>query len=103
MEFVFPITQRRKAADSTYPLDDRKAIQPYKTDYRSQTNRALHGQIFRTKILPAIYNHWRANGREPTSDLESAGRIKVVLFSNINKFIFTTIFQILSAWLSHKL
>lgn len=91
MEFEVPITQRRKAAACTYPISDRKAIEPYKKDYRLQINKALRGQIFRTKILPAIFNHWRADGREPTSDLESAGRIKVLKFSTINKFVYMTI------------
>ena len=88
MDFAFPPTERRKAAECIYPLEDRKAIEPYKKDYRSHTTRALRGQTFRTKILPAIYNHWRAVGKEPTSDLESARRIKVLYFSNINRFIY---------------
>jgi hypothetical protein len=93
MQFTYPITERRKAANSTYPISDRKSIEPYKNEYRSQTNRALRGQIFRTKILPAIYNHWRADEREPTSDLESAARIKVLRFSTINKFDYITMFR----------
>jgi hypothetical protein len=88
MDITFPITERRKAAECIYPLNDRKSIEPYKKEYRSHTTRALRGQTFRTKILPAIYNHWRAVGKEPTSDLESAGRIKVLSFLNIDKFVY---------------
>jgi hypothetical protein len=66
-----------KTIECTYTLEERKVINPYKMDYRSQTTSALRKQIFRTKILPTIFNYWRDNGRSPENDEVSAGRIKV--------------------------
>lgn len=85
MEFIPPPRKRKKTKNCSYTRDERKAIEPYKSEYRSHATRELRAQTFRTKILPAIYNYWRGIGNEPSTEEESADRIKV--FTNLLEYL----------------
>lgn len=79
MESIPPPVAPKKLLNCSYSVEERKVFNVYKIEYRSQISSPGRKQIFRSKILPAIFNHWRDVGRIPETDKESAERIKVLL------------------------
>jgi hypothetical protein len=60
-----------------YTAEERKVFQRYKEEYRSQTTKERRGYIFKTKILPDLFNYWTDDGAMTLSDEEAAKRVKV--------------------------
>ena len=72
------IRKTRKARqDCQYTAEERNAIRMHKDEYRSQTTRVSRGHIFKTKILPDMFNYWTNNGALSLSEDEVAKRVKV--------------------------
>jgi hypothetical protein len=72
-------TQKVRKARSAclYSPEEHNAIAMHRELYRSQTTRDQRGHIFRTKILPDMFNHWTDNGVVPLSEEEVADRVRV--------------------------
>ena len=60
---TFNTRKSRKARSGCeYTPKEREVIRVYKEEYREQTSKELRGLVFRTKILPDIFNYWTNNG-----------------------------------------
>jgi hypothetical protein len=53
---------RKPRAACQYTPAERNVIRVHKEEYRSQPTRALRVVIFKTKILPDIFNYWTNDG-----------------------------------------
>jgi len=73
-----PTGKRQKRVDCVYSPEERNVIEVYKEEYRSQTNRKSRFQIYRTKILPAIYTYWQEIGKLPETEEKSRLCAKVL-------------------------
>ena len=80
MEYIPEPQQAQKIIHCRYMIEERNAILPFKVEYRGQTTSLLWKQLFRCKILPAIFNHWHDIRKIPENDQESANHIKVLNF-----------------------
>jgi hypothetical protein len=77
---LIPLEQQpEKVVDSIYSEGERQTLRPHKKDYIIQTTRSGRKQIFRSRILPDIFQYWREIGNIPKSSKESAARIKVII------------------------
>jgi hypothetical protein len=54
---------RKPRRDCKYTVEERAAIAQHKDEYLSQSTSAGRGHVFRSKILPAMFNHWSENGK----------------------------------------
>jgi hypothetical protein len=70
--------KRQKRVNCLYSPEERKVIEVYKEEYRSQTNRKNRFQTYQTKILPAIYTYWQEIGNLPETIEKSRERAKVL-------------------------
>jgi hypothetical protein len=72
-------TRKMRKARSTcrYSVQERGAIVMHRELYRSQITKELRGHIFRTKILPDMFNHWANGGAVSFSEDEVADHVKV--------------------------
>jgi hypothetical protein len=71
---------RKPRKDCKYTADERAVFQQYKEEYKSQTTSQGHGHMFRSKILPDIFNYWTDNGKVLMSSEEMDGHVKVRMF-----------------------
>ncbi len=78
-----PQKQRKKRIDCQYTAAERQVMEKYKHEYRSQPTRKLRAQVFRSKILVDMFNHWHCNNDAPKDAGDSNERIKVLLFINL--------------------
>jgi hypothetical protein len=60
-----------------YTAEERRVIQPFKHEYQSQAEAERRGHIFKSKILPAIFDYWEKDGPGSMSSDEVATRVKV--------------------------
>ena len=74
---LIPRPLRKPRKDSHLSAEERNVIVKYKDEYRSQPTRELRGDIFRSKILVDMFNHWQSHGLDPTDEAEAQHRIKV--------------------------
>lgn len=74
--------ERRSRKDSAYSQEERDVMAVYKEEYRSQPSHELRGMVFRTKILPAIFNYWHTLGKDPQTEEGSIESIKVMAAEN---------------------
>jgi hypothetical protein len=98
------LRKRKKTRISTaaYSTEERKVLDQFKEEFQLQTSRQLRAQVFRSKILVAIYNYWKDNSMVPQSDEESLNRILVCFPFLIEIFIIYYQPQKLSVWLSNN-
>ena len=73
---------RKARQDSKYSREERAVIGKYKAEYRSQTTMDQRGHIFKSSILPDIFNHWTNNGTEPIAEDEMKEKVKVPSISD---------------------
>ncbi|KAG5633335.1 hypothetical protein H0H81_008629, partial [Sphagnurus paluster] len=57
-----PWPQRKTARTRTYPEEDINILNVHKAAYKRLASTAERGDMFRTKILPDMFNHWKAKG-----------------------------------------
>jgi hypothetical protein len=69
---------RKPRKDCRYSREEMKVIGKYKQEYREQTTRELRGNLFKAKILVDLFNLWLKQGKTPTTEEESANRMKVI-------------------------
>jgi len=62
--------QKKPRKDCKYNAQERKAIEPFKHIYQSQTTRDGRLLILRSQILPAMFNYWVSVGND-TEDHDS--------------------------------
>jgi hypothetical protein len=76
-----PTGKRQKRVDCVYSPEERTVIEIYKEEYRNQINRKGRFQIYRTKILPAIYTYWQEIGELPETEIKSrqCAKVNVIL------------------------
>ncbi len=55
-------------------------MEKYKHEYRSQPTCQLPAQVFQSKILVDMFNHWHCNNDAPEDADDSNEQIKVYLF-----------------------
>ena len=60
-----------------YTVPERKAFEIHKKEYISQVTKQSRGFIFRTKILPDIFNYWTECEGLTFDEREVADRVKV--------------------------
>jgi hypothetical protein len=77
MSSATPSPQKQKKVSSVYTYEERKVLQPFKKDYRSQPNKLERANMFRATILPAISNYWKDNGNPPVNEADLSERVKV--------------------------
>jgi hypothetical protein len=65
------VTRRKARKDCKYTAEERKVIDLYKEEFRSETTKAGRVLILRSKILPAIFNYWVQNGTPPKDEDDS--------------------------------
>lgn len=87
MEMIPPEQLPEKTINCAYTLDERAVLNKFKKNYITQTTSSARKQIYRSEILPKIFEYWRGIGKPPKDSEESAGRIKVLIFIiyNINR------------------
>lgn len=68
---------KQKRVSSKYTYEERKVLQAFKKEYRSQPNKAERANMFRSRILPAISNYWKDNGNAPVDEKDLSQRVKV--------------------------
>jgi hypothetical protein len=74
---MMPIGKVRKPRkDCQYTAEECTVFLQYKEDYRLQTTSDGRGHIFRSKILPDIFNYWTDNGNISMSSKEMDGHVK---------------------------
>jgi hypothetical protein len=73
-----PFGGSRNRGNCAYSLEERQVLNEFKIEYKMQTSRPLRAIIFRSKILPAIYNYWTDNGMVQEPEENSRLRIKVL-------------------------
>jgi hypothetical protein len=78
-----PSPQKQKRVPSIYTYEERKVLQPFKKDYRSQPNKQERANMYRTTILPAISNYWKDNGNPPADEADLGERVKVFFPNSI--------------------
>lgn len=54
---------KRPRSGCQYSVQERAVISCFKTEYRAAQNKDERKQIFRSNILPAIFNYWTDNGK----------------------------------------
>jgi hypothetical protein len=74
---MLSVNARQPRKGCSYTPDERKVLNIYKEEYRIQTTSKCRGNIFRTKILPAIFNYWTDDGAVPITRDEEANRVEV--------------------------
>jgi len=69
--------QRRTRRDCKYNAAERRVLEPFKIEFRTQTT--VHGrlQVLRAKILPAMFNYWWSIGQKARTEDESRQWTKV--------------------------
>ena len=71
-------TKMRKARSGCeFTAEERGAFAVHKEEYRSQTTKERRAHIFKTKILPDMFNYWTDHGAVSISQEEIANRVKV--------------------------
>ena len=80
MESIPEPAQPRKQTNCIYLVEVQKIIGIHKKEYISQVSSPMWENIFRSKILPMIFNHWHDIGDMPQNDQASADYIKVLNF-----------------------
>ena len=76
---LFPLGQHpEKSTNCQYTIEERKVLNQWKKDYIIQTSPSTRRQIFRSQILPGIFEYWRSIGRSSESSDVSAYKIKVL-------------------------
>jgi hypothetical protein len=73
---------RKPRKNCLYSVEERIVIQPFKDEYRSQTLAERRGHIFRSKILPAIFDYWAKDGPGSMNSDEVESRVKVCSYSS---------------------
>ena len=68
---------RKPRRDCKYTPEERAVMSEFKVEYLSQSSSPARGHIFRSKILPAIFNYWTANGKLNTIKANMEGEVKV--------------------------
>ena len=70
---------RKPRRDCKYTLNERAIIAVYKDKYQSETTSAGCGHIFRSNILPAIFNYWTETGKinDIWQDIESEAKVQI--------------------------
>jgi hypothetical protein len=68
---------RKSRKDGHYSREEMEVISKYKQEYQEQTTRELRGHVFKTKILVDRFNLWLKQGRAPSTEEDSATRMKV--------------------------
>lgn len=87
---------RKARQDCKYTPEEQATIRPYKDEYQSQTTSPGWGHIFRTKILPAIFNYWRI---QLGTIWRMKGRYKIWVQCEVPVLIWL---QALGAWLANN-
>jgi len=69
--------QRRTQRDCKYNAAERRVLEPFKIEFRTQTT--VHGrlQVLRAKILLAMFNYWWSIGQKVRTEDESRQWTKV--------------------------
>ena len=68
---------RKSRKNCKYNADELKEIMPFKESFVTATTIPERVLILRSKILPAMFNYWAANGKEPRDQEESQTWAKV--------------------------
>jgi hypothetical protein len=89
-----PIPKARKSRkDSRYSREEMQVINKYKQEYREQTTRELRGNLFKAKILVDLFNLWLKQGKAPSTEEDSATRMKVTWNLSGMIHILTVVFR----------
>jgi len=64
--FLFEKAKRPRST-CQYSVTERAVMDPFKDKYRRANNKDERKHIFRSDILPAIFNHWTDNGKVSVS------------------------------------
>jgi hypothetical protein len=68
---------RKPRRGCLYNATERTILEPFKHEYRLQTNSERRGHIFKSKILPAIFSYWAHDGPGSMAEAEVEIRVKV--------------------------
>ena len=69
--------------DCTYSAKELEQILLFKDSFIKATTIPERMLILRSQILPAMFNYWAANGKEPNDQEESKARAKVTSSSGL--------------------
>ncbi len=84
---------RKPRKDSRYNREEMKVISKYKQEYREQTTRELRGNVFKSKILVDLFNFWLEQDQLPTTEEDSATRMKVTWNMKQPKHLLTIVLR----------
>jgi hypothetical protein len=68
---------RKPRSDSKYTAVEYEQIRPFKDSYMKATTRSARIFIFKSRILPAMFNYWKRNGKNPRDAAEGTRWTKV--------------------------
>lgn len=90
--------------DCEFDIEERGILNPFKLEYRQQTDAVGRKHIFTSRICPAIFNHWTNNGLNGISVEEMQTRIKVSsgCRSNVCQDPTDTVMKRLAKWLANN-
>ena len=75
---IIKLAKRRKQrTDCTVPMEVREVMEPFKAAYKAQVNKHGRAHIFRTQILPAVFNYWYRVQDYARNEEECCERMKV--------------------------
>jgi hypothetical protein len=70
-------TRHKIRKDCKYKSEELDQILPFKQIFINADTVPQRILILRSQILPAMFNYWAANGKEPKDEEESRSRAKV--------------------------
>lgn len=76
-QMLTQVSPRKSRKDSKYNAEERKAIDPFKETYRSQTTRDGRLMVLKTQILPAMFNYWSKAGEQLRNKEDEVSRARV--------------------------
>jgi hypothetical protein len=56
------IKPRKPRKDCFYSLEERKILDAFKDEYRTKTTTEQRGEMFRSRILTAMWTYWAEGG-----------------------------------------
>ena len=88
--------------DCKYSAEELEQIVPFKEIFIKAKTIPEQILILRSRILPAMFNHWAASGKEPKDEAESQLRAKVIALSSHSVEYCQIDHQELTVWCSNN-
>ena len=93
--------RKKPRAPCQYTETERNLLEPFKETYRSESNQKVRKQIWRSKILTTMFNHWTKKGKIGISEEEFDKRVMVSVAA-FCVALFIKIYKVLAKWVANN-